>query len=208
MLAPRLCWGCGGPARRGEPLCRHCRLGLRRLPAEPVPLAGVPVWAPVAYEGAARDSCARSSSGPRRASRTRWRLRSSLRRPPGCWSAERSCRCRSTRAGAAAVASTRRVCWPSAWQREPASRCPTASFAGAAVPRRSGGVARSVAPGRQAPSSRARRRLRGRSWSTTWPLPAPPLPPAHAPFAPRARSRSWRWRSRAPQAGESWTTIG
>ena len=55
MLAPRLCWGCGGPARRGEPLCRHCRVGLRRLPAEPVPLAGVPVWAPVAYEGPARE---------------------------------------------------------------------------------------------------------------------------------------------------------
>jgi len=55
MLVPRLCWGCGGPARRGEPLCCHCRVGLRRLPAEPVPLAGVPVWAPVAYEGAARE---------------------------------------------------------------------------------------------------------------------------------------------------------
>ena len=55
MLAPRLCWGCGGPARRAEPLCLQCRLGLRRLPAEPVAIEGVAVWAPVAYEGAARE---------------------------------------------------------------------------------------------------------------------------------------------------------
>jgi ComF family protein len=55
LLAPPLCWGCDGPARRGEPLCRGCRGSLQRLAAEPVWLSGVRVWAPVAYSGPARD---------------------------------------------------------------------------------------------------------------------------------------------------------
>src|SRR5215213_3552474 len=55
LLAPPLCWSCSGPARRGEVLCRGCRLALHRLAAEPVWLAGVRVWAPVAYSGPARD---------------------------------------------------------------------------------------------------------------------------------------------------------
>ena len=55
LLAPCLCWGCGGPARRGEQLCLACRRKLRHLSAEPVELAGVPSWAPVSYEGAARE---------------------------------------------------------------------------------------------------------------------------------------------------------
>ena len=55
LLAPPLCWGCEGPARRGEPLCRGCRGSLQRLAAEPVWLSGVRVWAPVAYSGPARD---------------------------------------------------------------------------------------------------------------------------------------------------------
>ena len=55
LLAPPLCWGCEGPARRGEPLCRGCRASLHRLAAEPVWLSGVRVWAPVAYSGSARD---------------------------------------------------------------------------------------------------------------------------------------------------------
>ena len=54
LLAPPICWGCEGPARRGEPLCRGCRASLHRLAAEPVWLSGVRVWAPVAYSGAAR----------------------------------------------------------------------------------------------------------------------------------------------------------
>jgi predicted amidophosphoribosyltransferase len=54
-LAPPLCWGCGGLARRGEPLCVHCRGSLQRLAAEPVVLSGVTVWAPVAYAGPTRD---------------------------------------------------------------------------------------------------------------------------------------------------------
>ncbi len=54
-LAPPLCWGCSGPARRGEALCGRCRGSLQRLAAEPVALSGVTVWAPLAYAGPARD---------------------------------------------------------------------------------------------------------------------------------------------------------
>jgi ComF family protein len=54
-LAPPLCWGCGGLARRGEPLCVRCRGSLQRLAADPAVLSGVTVWAPVAYAGPARD---------------------------------------------------------------------------------------------------------------------------------------------------------
>jgi ComF family protein len=55
MLVPPLCWGCGGVARRREPLCGGCRRLLGRLGPEPVLLSGVRVWAPVAYAGPARD---------------------------------------------------------------------------------------------------------------------------------------------------------
>jgi ComF family protein len=55
LLAPPLCWGCGAPARRDEALCVGCRRTLRHLPREPVELAGIATWAPVAYEGAARE---------------------------------------------------------------------------------------------------------------------------------------------------------
>jgi ComF family protein len=55
MLVPPLCWGCGGVARRREPLCGGCRRLLRCLAPDPVPLCGVPVWAPLAYSGPARD---------------------------------------------------------------------------------------------------------------------------------------------------------
>jgi ComF family protein len=55
MLVPPLCWGCGGVARLREPLCAGCRRLLRRLAPDPVVLSGVPVWAPVAYSGPARD---------------------------------------------------------------------------------------------------------------------------------------------------------
>ena len=52
-VAPPLCWGCGAPARAG-PLCRRCRSLLRWLPPEPVEMAGIEAWAPVAYDGPAR----------------------------------------------------------------------------------------------------------------------------------------------------------
>jgi ComF family protein len=54
LVAPPLCWGCERPARRGDPLCAGCRASLHRLAAEPLRLCGVPVWAPLAYSGAAR----------------------------------------------------------------------------------------------------------------------------------------------------------
>lgn len=40
--------------RSGEPLCGECRRSLRRLGPDLETLAGVPVWAPVSYEGPAR----------------------------------------------------------------------------------------------------------------------------------------------------------
>jgi predicted amidophosphoribosyltransferase len=54
LVAPPLCWGCERPARSGEPLCARCRASLQRLAPDPVRLCGVPVWAPLAYSGAAR----------------------------------------------------------------------------------------------------------------------------------------------------------
>jgi ComF family protein len=54
VIAPPLCWGCGGPARRREPLCGGCRALLHRLAPAPVRLGGVSAWAPVGYEGPAR----------------------------------------------------------------------------------------------------------------------------------------------------------
>jgi len=54
LLVPSACWACGERARRGEPLCLACRGALRWNDADPVRLAGVPVWAPLVYDGAAR----------------------------------------------------------------------------------------------------------------------------------------------------------
>jgi predicted amidophosphoribosyltransferase len=55
LLAPPLCWACRAPARADHPLCTACRATLRWLGPRPVILAGVEAWAPVAYEGAARE---------------------------------------------------------------------------------------------------------------------------------------------------------
>jgi len=52
-LAPPLCWGCLRYAREG-PLCRSCRGSLAWLAPELVPVAGVALFAPLAYERAAR----------------------------------------------------------------------------------------------------------------------------------------------------------
>jgi ComF family protein len=54
VIAPPLCWDCGGPVRRHEPLCGRCRALLRRLAPAAVQLGGVSAWAPVGYEGPAR----------------------------------------------------------------------------------------------------------------------------------------------------------
>jgi ComF family protein len=53
-IAPPICAGCGHDARAAEPLCARCRADLRWLGHEPVVLGGVPVWAPLAYEGPVR----------------------------------------------------------------------------------------------------------------------------------------------------------
>jgi ComF family protein len=54
LLAPPACWSCGARARRREPLCLSCRADLRWLDGELVELAGVKVWAPLAYDGPVR----------------------------------------------------------------------------------------------------------------------------------------------------------
>jgi predicted amidophosphoribosyltransferase len=54
LLAPSFCWACGVSAQPHEPLCRTCKGRLRWLEPEAVELAGVAVWAPLAYDGPAR----------------------------------------------------------------------------------------------------------------------------------------------------------
>lgn len=55
LLAPPLCWACKGAVRAGEPLCGRCRAALRWQRAEPVRVAGLDAFAPLAYEGPARE---------------------------------------------------------------------------------------------------------------------------------------------------------
>jgi len=55
LVAPPLCWSCGAGCRPPEPLCCVCRGRLRWLGTELVDVAGTPTWAPVSYQGAARD---------------------------------------------------------------------------------------------------------------------------------------------------------
>ena len=50
---PPLCVACRAPAG-SRPLCAECRRALEHLPASPVALAGLRVWAPVAYRGPGR----------------------------------------------------------------------------------------------------------------------------------------------------------
>jgi ComF family protein len=54
LAAPPACFGCGGTSRAGDPLCPSCRRGLRWLGDDLLDCGGLRVWAPVAYEGAAR----------------------------------------------------------------------------------------------------------------------------------------------------------
>lgn len=54
LVVPPFCWECGGSAASGQPLCRGCRAALRWLGEDEVDLAGVRIWAAVAYEGPAR----------------------------------------------------------------------------------------------------------------------------------------------------------
>jgi predicted amidophosphoribosyltransferase len=55
LLTPPLCWGCGAPARQGEPLCAQCRSGLRWQRSRTLRVGGIETFAPVAYEGPARE---------------------------------------------------------------------------------------------------------------------------------------------------------
>ena len=55
LLAPPLCWGCRSLAERGRPLCAPCVRTLRWLGSGPVRIAGLEAWAPLAYEGPARE---------------------------------------------------------------------------------------------------------------------------------------------------------
>ena len=54
LLAPPLCTACRLPTRSAAVLCPACTRALEHLGPAPVPLAGLDVWAPVAYEGPAR----------------------------------------------------------------------------------------------------------------------------------------------------------
>lgn len=54
LAVPPFCWACGGSSRPRDPLCLACRSQLRWLERRPVELAGLDVWAPVAYDGPAR----------------------------------------------------------------------------------------------------------------------------------------------------------
>jgi ComF family protein len=54
LAVPPFCWACGATSQPRDPLCLSCRSRLRWLDRRPVELAGVEVWAPVAYDGPAR----------------------------------------------------------------------------------------------------------------------------------------------------------
>jgi ComF family protein len=54
LAVPPFCWACGQTSPSRDPLCLGCRSRLRWLDRQPVELAGVEVWAPVAYDGPAR----------------------------------------------------------------------------------------------------------------------------------------------------------
>lgn len=53
-LAPPVCVACGGHAGGPHLLCGACRSSLRWLSPEPQALAGILVWAPLAYHGPSR----------------------------------------------------------------------------------------------------------------------------------------------------------
>jgi ComF family protein len=54
FLAPPLCAACGRPCSHEAVLCPACRHALDYLDRTPIDLAGVRVWAPLAYDGPAR----------------------------------------------------------------------------------------------------------------------------------------------------------
>ena len=54
LLAPPLCWDCGGLTRAGQALCPGCRQQLRPPSAGWIDLGGLGLWAATTYEGPAR----------------------------------------------------------------------------------------------------------------------------------------------------------
>ena len=54
LLAPPLCTACRLPAPSGDVLCSACRRALEHLGGSRTQVAGLSVWAPLAYEGPAR----------------------------------------------------------------------------------------------------------------------------------------------------------
>jgi predicted amidophosphoribosyltransferase len=54
LFAPPLCVSCRAPTAAGAVICPGCRRALEYIAARPVSLAGISVWAPLAYEGPAR----------------------------------------------------------------------------------------------------------------------------------------------------------
>lgn len=62
-IAPPFCAACRRPAPAGEPLCPACDAALERLPSGAVALAGLGVWAPVAYAGPGRELIRRLKFG-------------------------------------------------------------------------------------------------------------------------------------------------
>ena len=167
----------------GEVLCGAClprapwlRGPLPALRAAAPPARGCPArraafdraWAPLAYEGAARDARARAEV-PRRAARRGPDGRAAGRRPaarpaPGRIAAPRSCRCRPPhpRPPPAAGVRPRRRCSPRrSPPRRAAARAVPAARGPAAGGRSARPRARAAAPGGFAVAPRPRRRRRG-----------------------------------------------
>jgi ComF family protein len=55
LVAPPLCWGCGAGTRSADALCRGCRGRLCWLAPELASAGGVPAYAPLSYDGPARE---------------------------------------------------------------------------------------------------------------------------------------------------------
>ena len=190
MLVPPLCWGCGGVARRREPLCAGCRRLLRRLGPDPVLLCGVPVWAPVAYSGPARDLVRALKFRGATAVADAMAAQIAANAPAALLAGvlvpvplhPRRLRRRGyNQAALIADALARRA---GARGRGLPRAHRVGRHAGGPRPRRA-----ARRPGRERRAARRRCRT-GSSSSTTWPRPAPRSPPAPPSLARRARARS------------------
>ena len=174
-----------GRARRR--LCRRLP-ALAALPRGPAPalLCGLAVWAPVAYEGPARElvEALKFRGAPAVADAMAALVVANA--PPGWLDGRRSCRCRCTRARRRTRGFNQAELLARASRRErirSAGRA-TASPAPARTGRRSAAAAPRACRARAGPSARAGRRLAARCSSTTWSRPAPRWPRAPPRCAP------------------------